>query len=172
MNTATSSKSHKIIRIIHGRIYDSYSGNWAGPVLTLVVSRQTKDFWSNSSYCQIHWRNCPSLEKKETGRQVHLTKFPDWHKWNVTTVLLSRSLKQLIKLWNYWKHISAVWYPDRCWCLCCEATPLIQMPKSWGLSWSLCLFAPAIPIPRMFSPGDFHMVHLLTSSSLLGRSTS
>ena len=150
MNTATSSKSHKIIRIIHGRIYDSCSENWAGPMLTLVVSRQTKDS------DLIHLTSSDSLEKLsflgekgKTGRQVHLTKFPEidtnqtspqscspeaWSGWWSCGITESTFLNSLIP-----------W--DRGWCLCCEATPLIQMPKSWGLSWSLCLFAPAIPIP-------------------------
>lgn len=150
MNTATSSKSHKIIRIIHGRIYDSCSENWAGPMLTLVVSRQTKDS------DLIHLTSSDSLEKLsflgekgKTGRQVHLTKFPEidtnqtspqscspeaWSGWWSCGITESTFLNSLIP-WG------------RGWCLCCEATPLIQMPKSWGLSWSLCLFAPAIPTP-------------------------
>ena len=150
MNTLTSSKSHKIIRIIHGGIYDSYSENWAGPVLTLVVSRQIKDS------DLIYLSSSDSLEKLsflgengKTGRQVHLTQFPEidtnqtspqscspeaWSSWWSCGITESTLLNSLI-LW------------DRCWCLCCEATPLIQMPRSWGFSWSPRLFAPAVPIP-------------------------
>lgn len=153
MNTATSSKSHKIIRIIHGRIYDSYSENWAGPVLTLVVSRQTQGFWSNSSYCQIHWRNCPFLEKKENRKTSTPNKILEIDtKWNVTTACspepeAADKVVELLKA-----HFSAVWYLEIGVGACAVATPLIQMPKSWGLSWSLCLSLHLLfPFPRMFS---------------------
>lgn len=116
-------------------------------------------------------------KRREKDRNKSMPdKIPqDTHKPNFTTALLSRSLRQLMKLGNYWKHTSQQCDPISGIDLNCKTgvSAYFVKPDHWfrcwnprGLSLSLCPFALALPVSWNALPDDFHMLNFLTFSSL------